>query len=112
MGLAHGRTVTIVRGSTDGYDEYGDPSSGSVSRTVVRGCAVAPRSSSEPDARGRRGVVVGLTLFAPHGTDIRFTDTVEVDGTAYEVEGEPGVWVSPFTGWSPGVEVALSRAGG
>jgi hypothetical protein len=108
----HGQTVTIVRQSPDGFDPYGDPLPGTQTRTAVAGCAVAPRYSTEPTDRGRRGVIVGLSVYAPAGTDILHTDHVEVDGVAYLVEGIPAEWVSPFTGWAPGVEVALRRAEG
>ena len=55
-------------------------------------------------------------LFAPvaeqmvAGTALPPQARVRVRDVLYEVEGEPGDWHSPFTGWRPGIEVALVRA--
>lgn len=107
-----GQTVTIIRESPGGTDVYGDPITSTVLRTDVAGCAVAPRYSSESSERGRQGMIVGLSVYAPAGTDVLFTDRVEIDGVAYVIEGEPAAWSNPFTGWSPGVEIAVRRATG
>jgi hypothetical protein len=37
-------------------------------------------------------------------------DELVIDGDVYVVEGRPGDWRSPFTGWHPGIEVAVKRA--
>lgn len=103
--------ATVVRVRGVALDEYGDPS-GSPEEETLDGCIVAPRTSSDVDDRGRQGVVVGLSLFAPFGTDITHTDQLRVDGVLYEIDGEPGRWKSPFSGWEAGVEVALRRAAG
>jgi hypothetical protein len=110
--FTHGQTVTILRESSSGVDAYGDPVTSITTRVEVTGCAVAPRMSTEPTERGRQGVIVGLSLYAPTGTDVRYTDRVEIDGAVYLVDGIPAEWVSPFTGWAPGLEVALRRAEG
>jgi hypothetical protein len=104
--------VTVVRVRPLGYDDNGDPIEGEASRLTIDGCAVAPRSSSDITDRGRQGVIVGLSLFAPYGADITHGDRVEVDGVPYEVDGEAGSWKNPFTEWEAGVEVALRRAAG
>jgi hypothetical protein len=108
-------TVVRVRGA--GYDDNGDPIAGTPTRTTIAGCTIAPRSqfggaSSDISGRGRQGVLVGLTLYAPYGTDIVHTDQLEVDGDLFEVDGEVGPWKNPFTGWEAGIEVALNRAAG
>lgn len=105
-------SVTRHRNTPAGVDQYGDPTGVTPDALTVSGCAVAPRSSSEPTERGRVGVIVGLTLYAPYGSDIIHTDQIEVDGTVYDIEGEPGLWANPFTGSRPGMEVALKRAEG
>jgi hypothetical protein len=104
--------IVQVRPNPGGHDAYGDPVAGTVQRAIIEGAFVAPRQSTEPDDRGRAGVVVGLTLYAPHGTQIAPSDLIEVDGVSYHVEGEPGVWEHPATGWRPGVVAALTRAAG
>lgn len=103
---------TVVRIRPPGTDVYGDPLPGTPARTNILGVAVAPRMSTEPTARGRQGVVVGLTIAPPPGSDIRFTDQVEVRGVVYDIDGDSIEIVNPFTGWAPGAEIALKRAAG
>lgn len=104
-------TISRVR-STPGFDVYGDPIAGSASTVTIDGAFTAPRSSDDNDDRGRQGVIVGLSLFAPYGTDLLFTDQVMVDGELYDIDGEPGKWRNPLTTWEAGIEVALKRAVG
>ncbi len=105
------RAVTVVRNSAaGGYDENGDPTAGSSTSITVDGCLVAPRyEAGETRERGRGGVIVGLTVHAPLGADIRRTDQIEVDGQRFDVEGEPGKWEGSGVG---GLEIALRRAAG
>lgn len=103
--------ATVVRIRGESFDQYGDPT-GTPDDETLDGCMVAPRTSTDVDGRGRQGVVVGLTLYAPYGTDIVATDQLTVDGEPYEIDGEPGPWKSPFSGWEAGIEVALTRAEG
>lgn len=107
-----GETVVRIRSTPGGTDPYGDPIASTVARTDVANVAVAPRMSSESSVRGRQGVVVGLTIAPPAGSDIRSTDQVEVRGVVYDVDGDSIEIRSPFTGWAPGSEIALKRAVG
>lgn len=123
MYFSHGESVTVLR-AVAGADGYGDPvladwaNTGSIVSTAVQGCAVAPSSganlsgTSAEDNNNRTAVIVGLQLYLPAGTDIRSSDRVVVRGETFEVEGIPGDWRSPFTGWRPGVEVALIKVSG
>jgi len=108
--------VIRVRPVSPGTDQYGDPVD-DVERTPIPGAYVAPRSDEPPAdselaARGRVGVVVGLTLYMPADFDLRRTDRVEVDGVLYDVEGEVGRWLHPYTGWAAGATATLRRAEG
>lgn len=121
----HGEPVTVVRGG--GFDAYGDPTD-PTSTHVVEGCAWAPRtqgagpSSGSVDERGRQGVIVGLTFYAPYDADVIHTDRLvlgqrltlaEVAGAEmWEVDGEVGRWRSPMTGREHGVEASIRRAEG
>ncbi len=107
-----GKTITVVRSSPGGVDQYGDLVSGTTTSTAIAGCAVAPRYSSEPVERGRNGVIVGLSVYAPAGSDIRYTDAITIDSVSYRIDGEPASWSNPLTGSAPGVEVALVRSAG
>jgi hypothetical protein len=108
----YGTAITVRRGSPGGFDPYGDPVPGSTTDTVIDGCAIAPRMSNEPTERGRQGIIVGLTVYAPAGSDILATDLILIGGVVYAVDGVPGVWVNPFNGAAPGVEFAVTMATG
>lgn len=104
--------IRRVRATPGGTDAYGDPVESTTSTTVIPRAFVAPQQGSENNDPGRAGVTVGLTLYAPPGTDLLHTDQVDIDGVRYDVEGEVAAWEHPFTGWRPGVVVALRRAQG
>lgn len=107
----YGETV-VVHGRVDGPpDAYGQPTF-TWADLEVPGAGIAPRAGSEGAGPDRSTVIVGLTAYLPAGTMIGPRDEVTVRGERYVVDGEPGVWRSPLTGWQPGVEVALSRAEG
>lgn len=112
----HGQDVTIYR---EERNRLGDLVV--VEEQVVRGCGVAPRTSSElggsyqgiSGTAGRTTVTTGLTLFAPSDIQITARHRVRLsDGTTWQVQGDPGRWESPFTGWAPGVVVELDRVTG
>lgn len=106
-----GETVTVLPGPPT-TDQYGDPIPSERIGGDIANCGVAPRYSTEPTERGRQGVIVGLTVYAPTGSDILSTDSLRVRELDYVVDGEPAAWVNPFTGWAPGIEVAIRRAVG
>lgn len=103
-----GVTITRLRtGASPGRDAYGVPLPGVVVETDIKGCVVTPRQETPQvggaDQQARDTVIVGLTVYAPHGTDIVTTDRVRIKGRLYEITGQPADWgVSPFTG-TPGV---------
>jgi hypothetical protein len=97
--------IRRIRRATVDHDAYGDPVDVAPDDVLdLVEAFVAPRESPE--------VVLGLSLYGPVGLDVLRTDLVEVDGVTYEVEGEPGTWVHPRTGWAAGMTVALRRATG
>jgi hypothetical protein len=113
MRFPYGVMVTIVRAVPGGTDPYGDPIPGTTERIDIPRCGLAPRMSMESSARGRQGVIVGQTVYLPEGSPaVLYIDQLEVAGVLYDIEGDPGLWVSPFTGWAPGIEVAVKRAVG
>jgi hypothetical protein len=108
--FANGTTVTRQRGTAvdDGYGgsriDWTSPA-----ELEIEGCALAPRQESEAHGAGRAGVIVGLTLYAPYDADIAFTDRISTPSGVYEIEGEPGNWLNPFTGTEHGLTAALRR---
>lgn len=85
-------TVTLISYGDDEEDRYGDLVPVETDRTDIDRCAVAPRSSPELTDRGRQGVIVGLTIYMPSGTDVTHRDRFLVGGVEYEVDGEAGTW--------------------
>lgn len=111
----YGESVTRVRSSPGGVDQFGDPIPGTTTQVDIPGCAVAPRLSAaeqELTNNGRAGVVIGLTLYTPADADVTFADHFIVRGEEFEVDGDPGLWVSPFTGKQAGKQIALRRVEG
>jgi hypothetical protein len=107
------RSVVRLRRSPGGKDRFGDPIPSTVERTVIDGVLLAPRNdvdTGEPSAIGRSGIVAGLTLLRPGAPiDLRHDDQIEVDGVAFDVEGEVGDWRGVGPG---GTQAALRRAEG
>lgn len=107
-----GETVTILRAGAPSSDRYGNTIPGGDVRLEIAGCAVAPRLQGDATEGGRQGVIVGTTVYFPPGTDVQSTDRLEVRGETHTIDGDPGRWVSPFTGTEAGVEVATRRVEG
>lgn len=110
-------TISRRRLATAGTDAYGDPIPGSPATTEIVGAFVAPRVSNDIDGPGRAGVIVGLTLFTPYGTDLRSTDEIVISGEGandgtYRIEGHPGDWKNPWSQWQAGQSTALVRVEG
>lgn len=108
-----GETVTRLRASTT-EDRYGsqvldwtDPA-----ELDIDGCAVAPLEADEDHGEGRQAVIRGFNVYAPAGADVLPIDRLRIRGDDHEVIGEPGVWVNPFTGATPGVEIRTRRVTG
>lgn len=115
-------TIYRVRPTTDGVDAYGTPIEGASFVDVIESDGkfpfVAPRLSNDLTDGGRSGVVVGLTLFSPPGTDLTSSDRVLIeddganDGT-YRIDGQPGEWSFHMGDGSPaGQSTALVRVDG
>lgn len=116
--MRRGITITVERDNPGGVDDYGDPVASTTQTHTIANCAVSPRvGEDELHDRGRAGVIVGLTLFAPAGADIQRHDRIVIaagdpNAGRYEIEGEAAEWRSPWTGWQAGIQVALRRAEG
>lgn len=110
MDFPHGETVTRFRATavTDPYSgeptgiSWDDPDS-----LAIPGCAFNPGRSSEPVQDARTAVITQPEVYAPPGADVLAGDRIVVRGKTYEVDGEPADWRSPFTGWTPGIVLAL-----
>lgn len=106
-----GQTVTVLPPIT--YDDNGDPVDGSGAAFDIAGCAVAPRFADETTDRGRQGVVIGYTVYAPPlAKPVSHLSTVRYRGVVYEIDGGVGDWFDPYQGIERGVQFALKRGKG
>lgn len=109
-------TASIERPDPGGLDQYGDPVEGEDSPLEIdlANCTVAPRLSTETTDRAREGVVIGLTLYCPPGTDIARDDILIITAGPhvgrYRVDGEPSVWENGLSAWPAGVAAELLAA--
>jgi hypothetical protein len=113
-GFAFGELVEVLTAG-EVVDPYsGEPVVSWDTPTVVavEGCGVEPRPSTEPVADARNATVSGFTLYLPADVAVTAGSRVRVRGKVHEVLGEPAVWRSPITGWSPGVVVQTQRVEG
>lgn len=108
MIFPHGETVTIVSTTTT-TTPLGDTTT-TTTEVEWGPCAVAPRYATENTDPSRPATIVGLTVYGPV-VDLDADDQLRIRGEVYDVDGGPGEWRSPFTGWEAGMEVPVKRAG-
>lgn len=104
-----GETVTLHSRTPSGQKDPYNKVLYTVVDTQVDGCAFDPGGSTE-SVQGQDLVVSQPTVYLPAGTVVGAVDAVTVRGVKYEVDGSPNSYVSPFTGWAPGVVVKLKAA--
>lgn len=113
MDFPYGTTLTLRNGATSAEDPYGDSTDTTPTDVTWGPCAIAPRTSTERADSRAPAVVTGLTIYGPEASFTSKSQVVIPSGPysgTWDVDGIPGVWRSPFTGWAPGVEVAVKRA--
>jgi hypothetical protein len=79
--------------------------------TDIDDATVWPRTGSENPQAGDL-VITGRNLLLPPGVTVAATDQFIVAGLTYDVDGDAGDWTSPFTGWNPGTQIALTQVTG
>lgn len=108
----HGTTVTRLRGTvvSDGYGgtqrDWTNPQ-----RLTISGAGLAPTVEPEQHQAGRDGTEVGWTLYCATA-DVTAYDRIESRFGLFEVDGDPGIWESPFTGQNHGMVTRLRRVEG
>jgi len=106
----YGQTVTVINRTVSGKDTYGNDTYAEA-RTDIPDCVVQTSISSE-QIEFTDQVSDGLTIFFPYGTDVDAIDAVEYKGIRYEMQGNPSVWVSPFSGHTAPIQVSVTRITG
>lgn len=74
--------------------------------------AFDPGGSTESVSGGGDMVVSKPRVFLPAGTVLSAGDRVTVRGVTYDVDGVGADWRSPWSDWTPGVEVVLKSVTG
>jgi hypothetical protein len=103
-------TVTSLGTLTGGFDEGGYPLAGNDVTVDLIIAAFAPRGSDESVAGAGQTVITGGTIYGLPGTVLLSTDRLTIRGEVWQVEGESGVWASPYSSETMGVEIAVKRA--
>lgn len=115
MDFPHGETVTRQRGVAT-VDPYSGEATGvdwtTPDELEIPGCAFNPGRSTEPVQDARTAVITEPEVYAPFGSDVRAGDRLVVRGVTFDVQGNPGDWRSPFTGWEAGMAIPLKRTEG
>lgn len=110
-----GETVTRLRATlaTDPYSTEATAEDWTTPDSLdIDGCGFNPGPSSEPAQTARTSVVTKPEVYAPVDADVKSGDRLVVRGDTYEVSGRPQRWISPFTGWAPGLVIALDLVEG
>lgn len=118
MTVANGEDLTVVRVARN---RHGDAVV--ASEHVLRGCVVAPSTSTEDISDGDQ-VVSRWNVYVLTDADVRAADRIRrpTDPTPanasvrargpWQVVGDPEPWKSPFGSWAPGMVVQIERVSG
>lgn len=108
--FAFPESATIVTRTKSGTDSDGNPIWVDAS-TAVTG-AFAPAGSTEL-VQGQDTVITNPTFYLSAGSPVpTATDQLTVRGVRYEIDGEPEVYMNPFTGTRPGAVLRLNSVTG
>ncbi len=111
MTFDFGETVTLITRTVTGQDARGRDVYTDTTTTIA-GCAFAPAGSIER-VQGQDMVTTTPTVYLPDGTAApNASAKVQVRGRTYDIDGEPQVFVNPFTGSTPGPVLRLKAVTG
>lgn len=115
--FVYGETLTRLR-ATAAVDPYSGEATAlswdDPDALPILGCAFDPGTSSEPAAVGRDAVTSQPSAYVDYDSDVLPGDRIrrELTGRTYEVDGEPGAYRNPFTGWEAGMVIKLKAVSG
>lgn len=98
----HPVTITIVQKIVSGQDEFNNDVYEETTFDVVG--SIQPSTSRE-NLNFADQSTSGVVAFVPYGTDVQYIDAFIVGGVRYEVNGQPDIWTSPFSGTSAPVRM-------
>lgn len=105
-----GTEIIVVHRPSTERDRFGQ-AAGFLPDRPVRGCVIVPRTSSEDASQRTDQTIIGVTVYAPGGTDIVATDQITARGVRWQVDGMPGDYRSAG-GQRKAVAVNLRRVEG
>lgn len=105
----YGWTVIVHRVEVTGQNADGNDVTSTVDYNIS-GVAVWPRTSTEV-VQGQDTTIIGSSMLLPPELDfdIHATDRVSIFDKLYEIDGEPGRYLSPLTGFDAGTLINLKR---
>lgn len=101
------QSITRIRQSSQGTDQYGEPIY--VTTETVLEAAVAARTGSKTVGAAEITVTSGLTVYLPYDTDVQNDDVFVYKGERYVLDGEKFDWENPYGNWKPGTVIDLQR---
>lgn len=108
------QTVTRIRATVGGEDDYGNPTAGTPESTAITGVSLQPllgTPTTEASGADYDRTITRWKLFAPPGTDLQTTDRIVQGSLDLEVDGEPVTWPGA-DGQPHHVEAMLKKYGG
>ena len=113
MDFPTGETVSFEVLSVGAVDAHGNPVESYATPVSVDGWAFDAGGTVEQFGPGRDAVISSPRLLRGSDDFVPSSrDRCTVRGVVFEVDGDPGVWRSPFTSWIPGISVPLRRVSG
>lgn len=107
------RPCQLVRRAPSGLeDDYGNELPGETVISTVCEFQKQTRSGDQEDTGRNQLAESRWNVFFPAGTEVDSGDSLVVDGTEYEVDGEPWDVRNPLTGQMSHVEVQVKRVAG
>lgn len=107
---AFGEPATIITRTVTGQDGDGNDVYSTVE--VATSGAFAPAGSTEL-VQGQATVIENDTFYLDEGAATpEPTDRLRIRGDLYEIDGRPGVFHNPYTGYEPGPVLRLERVTG
>lgn len=109
--FAHGEPVDVLDRVVTGQDDFGKDVY-TTTETTIPNCAFAPQGSLER-VQGQNLITTTPTVYLPDGATVpSATARVRVRGRLYDIDGEPQVFVNPFSGSTPGAVLRLKAVTG
>lgn len=112
-----GESVTIYQRIDEDTDRGGATTYSYDTGTVVTGAACEPillqTVSGEGSLIGRESLVQSRwRVYLPINTVINAFSRIRMRTVMYEIDGDPGDWISPYSQWMPGLVVLLRKVEG